>query len=102
MGLVSFKNGNYTEAKEFFKKAVILNQDDNDARYNYEVAKIMEEKQKKEQEKQQQKEQEKEEKKEIKNEETEKMLEALQDKEKKENQERTKQKEQQNGGARYW
>lgn len=38
----------------------------------------------------------------MKNENTDKLLDALQDKEKKENQERTKEKELQNKGARYW
>lgn len=101
-GIISFKNNDFKTAKDFFKKSILLNQEDNDARYNYEIAKLMEDKQKNQQQQQQQQQQEQEQNKNMKDEDVQKLLEALQEKEKKENQEKTKQKEQENKGAKYW
>jgi tetratricopeptide (TPR) repeat protein len=113
-GIVAFKNQDYKTASELFKKSLILNETDDDARYNYEVSKILDEKTKKQQQQQDQKQNQKkqDQKKEDQNknkdnqlskEDIEKLLKNLSEKEKEENRKKTEEdKNSNNGRSKLW
>jgi len=114
-GLVAFKNRDYKTSKEMFKKSILLNPEDDDARYNYEIVKKLEEKQKNDQQQQQKQQkqqnqnqqeqkQDKKDQNELSKEDLQKILNALSEKEKKENQEQSlqKQKNSNNDRVKSW
>jgi Ca-activated chloride channel homolog len=117
-GLVIFKKQNYGMAKDLFKKSILLNPEDEDARYNYMVCKILEDKSKNNQQDQnnqtQNKQQQKQEKKvndekqkqndnqKLSNEDIDKLLKALDEKEKKENKDNSNQNQDNTERGKYW
>lgn len=118
MGLVAFKNNDFANAKNFFKESIKLNELDDDARYNYQIAELMDEKTKKDnkQEKQEQKDNKqseenkdenqdknKDEEQKLSKEDIEKLLKSLDEKEKNENRDKTLQEQKGNNQrGKYW
>ncbi|HOJ64389.1 MAG TPA: VWA domain-containing protein [Spirochaetota bacterium] len=99
-GLVSFKKGDYQTAAEFFKNAIKYNEKDDDARYNYEVCKLLAERQKKQNNNQQQQNQNnnQQQSKDVEN-----MLNSLDEKEKQEMKQKREAMERNNrSNGRYW
>lgn len=105
LGLIHFKTQNYIEAANLFKNSILLDQEDDDARYNYAIAKELikeSQRQNKQQKKQEQNQDQNNKQQQMNKEDISKLLKALEEKEKKENKNRSEDEQKRTKKVRYW